>query len=400
MNIVFVSHSAFDTNLVVGSHHLARQCAELGHQVVHISSPITPLHLLKGFDRRIRSRLLRTRSGPRLMERNLWEWVPFSAIPWQVAARSRLATKNLFVPSERSLKCGLKKMGMVAVDLLFMDEPRLIGIEKILKPKRFAYRATDIYSQMKNDPRITLAERLACDRADLRIGTSRPVARHLQALTGKPAIVVENGVDLKHFSSRTKEHPSLGGIARPRVVYVGAVDFRFDMALVERLAVAHPQVQFLIYGPISIPTVISPPPNLVFLGPLPYDELPSVLQHCDVGLLPMNDHPANNGRSPMKYYEYAAAGSPVLSRNTDEINLRIDVPVMTYSDFRSASAALVTLLNSSPSLPSLEQHSWSTKASFLINELSAGLLSNDAKSHDDRSLVNSSSNKNTLSAAT
>ena len=36
-------------------------------------------------------------------------------------------------------------------------------------------------------------------------------------------------------------------------------------------------------------------------------------------------HPANNGRSPMKFYEYLAAGIPVFTRATDEIKRRGDV---------------------------------------------------------------------------
>ena len=34
-------------NFVVGSHHLATAFAARGHEVLHVSAPVTPAHLLR-----------------------------------------------------------------------------------------------------------------------------------------------------------------------------------------------------------------------------------------------------------------------------------------------------------------------------------------------------------------
>ena len=57
LNIVFASHSAFDPNLVVGSHHLARELSMLGNRVLHLSSPVTSMHFAKLYDARTRERI-------------------------------------------------------------------------------------------------------------------------------------------------------------------------------------------------------------------------------------------------------------------------------------------------------------------------------------------------------
>ncbi|MCX7959568.1 MAG: glycosyltransferase, partial [Deltaproteobacteria bacterium] len=55
-------------------------------------------------------------------------------------------------------------------------------------------------------------------------------------------------------------------------------------------------------------------PNVVYLGPKKYSEIPSLLKACDIGLIPFK-----KGRltefveKPLKYYEYLAAGLPVVA---------------------------------------------------------------------------------------
>jgi glycosyltransferase involved in cell wall biosynthesis len=54
-------------------------------------------------------------------------------------------------------------------------------------------------------------------------------------------------------------------------------------------------------------------PNVHFLGNKPYEQLPDYLRGIDVGTLPtlLNDY--TRSMFPMKYFEYLAAGIPVVS---------------------------------------------------------------------------------------
>ena len=42
MKIAFLSHTAMGGDFVVGSHHLATALAARGHDVLHMSAPVTP----------------------------------------------------------------------------------------------------------------------------------------------------------------------------------------------------------------------------------------------------------------------------------------------------------------------------------------------------------------------
>ena len=46
LTIVFASHTFMGGTFVVGSHHLARCLANQGHRVLHLSTPVTPFHLV------------------------------------------------------------------------------------------------------------------------------------------------------------------------------------------------------------------------------------------------------------------------------------------------------------------------------------------------------------------
>ena len=106
MNIVFVAHSSFSDIFVVGSHHLAREMAAMGHTVWHIGPPVTPFHLLRSRQARVRGRVRRAMQAP-ASRGSLTEMDPISLVPWQVA-RNFISRGNLFV-STANIARHLKK---------------------------------------------------------------------------------------------------------------------------------------------------------------------------------------------------------------------------------------------------------------------------------------------------
>jgi len=135
----------------------------------------------------------------------------------------------------------------------------------------------------------------------------------------------------------------------PRLVYAGALDSRFDAAAARALALALPDASIVLIGPaedgvraaLEQGGVLA---NLHLLGPRPYANLPGYFQNADAGLILLNDHPANGGRSPMKLYEYAAAGLPVVSRATREIARRGNRFVFLYDDVGGVGDAAASAL--------------------------------------------------------
>lgn len=166
------------------------------------------------------------------------------------------------------------------------------------------------------------------------IGTSGPVLAWLRSMApgGFPSLLLENGVDYAHFSKPQPCPPEYQTLHRPRAVYVGAIDERFDCAAVEGLAAARPEMSIVLVGPVStpLPAGWARLKNIIQAGVRDYHAIPAYLQHADVALLPLNGHAANR-RSPMKLYEYASAGLPIVSAATEEVTRRGEPFVFPYT---------------------------------------------------------------------
>ena len=136
-----------------------------------------------------------------------------------------------------------------------------------------------------------------------------------------------------------------------------------------RLAKSRPDIEFVIIGSGShlARMAATPLSNLRILGARPYAVLPAYLRHAHAGLLPLNDHPANAGRSPMKLYEYAAAGLPVLATRTAELARR-GLPFVRFIDPREPEMTLDGLLRERPVPDPVEiaLHDWSRIAQRVL----------------------------------
>jgi glycosyltransferase involved in cell wall biosynthesis len=337
MDIVFASHTVMGGHFVVGSHHLARTFAAAGHRVAHLSTPLSPAHLLLfGRSEIIRERYRVWRDGGRSHREGPVNLVPMAPLPWRAAGPIFRLGINLQLRSTPPIRTLLARCGIGRPDLLIIDQPYFAGLERMLKPRTTIYRATDLYAEMTDDASNVEAEQDILRNADGWIATSLPVFDHLGRLApDKPNLLVENGVDVEHFSTRQALPEDYAGIPGPRLVYAGAIDKRFDAKGARALARARPDASVVLIGPVADGAGEAlaeggPLPNLHLLGPRPYEKLPSYFQHADVGLILLNDHPANGGRSPMKLYEYAAAGLPVVCRWTSEIARRAEPFIFLY----------------------------------------------------------------------
>jgi len=315
MRIAFLSHTAMGGDFVVGSHHLAAAFAARGHDVLHLSAPVTPAHvfgLRDVFTRRRFARFLRggeTHQGVR-------DIVPLALLPWPLAR----ATPALMRAHSRWMLAAplsrIRSLNLARADQLIVDEPRLFGAA-LARPSRatLSYRATDLYAAMRGDPRIADAERILCRRAEVIVATSEQIAAHLRELSGRQVHVIGNGVDYLRFATPqplATAWCSLPGQRGSRAIYVGAFDARFCAEALSAAAQSLPAHSFILAGPGGerIAAALSLP-NIHATGAVPYESLPGLLQACAVGLLPFSTNGANAGRSPMKLFEYAAAGLTV-----------------------------------------------------------------------------------------
>ena len=125
---------------------------------------------------------------------------------------------------------------------------------------------------------------------------------------------LEQAVDYERFANLPSETPpDIAAIPRPVLGYVGASDsYTMDVPLIEHVARARPDWHWVFIGSKSNVIQMSAP-NIHFLGPRPYSELPRYYRHIDVCVLPWNQKNAfTSYGSAIKVREYLATGKPVV----------------------------------------------------------------------------------------
>lgn len=155
------------------------------------------------------------------------------------------------------------------------------------------------------------------------------------------AHLLGHGVDYEHFARGRggadpgPEPEALRGLPRPIVGFYGALDdYTIDLELMIRTARAVPDGTLLVIGPkaMEIDRLLAEP-NVVYLGPVPYAELPSYATRFDVGIMPWLRNRWIESCNPIKLKEYLALGFPVVSIDFPELAPYADlVGVATDSD--------------------------------------------------------------------
>lgn len=115
------------------------------------------------------------------------------------------------------------------------------------------------------------------------------------------------------------EHPALADIPRPRVAYIGKFDaYKVDFDLLRDLAGMCQDVHFVCVGPYhgiehGVRPSVPRGPNFHYINTLPQRELPAILRGCGACIMPFRLNEYTQGVSPLKLYEYLAAGQPVVA---------------------------------------------------------------------------------------
>ncbi|MFJ6677535.1 hypothetical protein ACIQLK_00245 [Microbacterium sp. NPDC091382] len=241
-------------------------------------------------------------------------------------------------------------------DVAFIDQPLLWSASLKHVARVIVYRPTDQYpSGLK-----ALLQAQILREADAVVATSTPVLSSLGRVR-VPALVLENGVDVDHFRDRNLTRSK-------QAVYVGAIDKRFDHGLVYALADSKPDWQFLVAGGYFSPEGRQ---NIENAPSIPYRELPEVLGRARIGLLPLSSDTLNEGRSPMKLYEYLASGLRVVSRQTPAIKPNEECGLFTYRNATEAvqsfdRATIAEDANFAGSLIA-QDYSWRDRSTRLVD---------------------------------
>jgi hypothetical protein len=128
----------------------------------------------------------------------------------------------------------------------------------------------------------------------------------------------------------------------PVLGYLGCLGRWFDWPLVVRLAKAMPGARIELVGPCVVGPPRNLPTNIRLLPPCQQSEVAGHLARFAAGLIPFQNNALTAGVDPIKFYEYRAAGLPVLSTSFGEMALRGRDDGVYFLDRTSDLATIVS----------------------------------------------------------
>ncbi len=202
--------------------------------------------------------------------------------------------------------------------VLWLYTPMAVPFTRRLAPLAVVYDCMDELSAFDHAPdRLTPLEDELFRRADLVLTGGQSL---YEAKRGRHPHVhlFPSSVDTAHFATARLPGPEphdQAEIDRPRLGYAGVIDERVDLELVAAVADARPSWHLVLVGPVAKvdPAGLPRRPNIHYLGPKDYADLPAYLRGWDAALLPFARNRATRFISPTKTPEYLAAGLPVVS---------------------------------------------------------------------------------------
>jgi hypothetical protein len=206
-----------------------------------------------------------------------------------------------------------------------------------------------------------------------------------QAQTLRPdARLCPNAVDFEHFAKARQAQtlppddlkPYLS-IGKPLAGYIGALARWVGYSLLEAVALERTDWQFVLIGPDhdqTLPARLLELPNLHWLGPKPYAQLPDYLRFFNAALIPFQLNPITMATSPLKLYEYLAAGKAVISTPIHEATRLPGILLAEDATAFSAQLDQARQLDQdtaylAQSEQIARQNTWEMRAQLIINSL-------------------------------
>jgi glycosyltransferase involved in cell wall biosynthesis len=247
--------------------------------------------------------------------------------PMWAPVSGRAPLKQLFARARgRAIRSALRRLQMER-PIVWIARPDMQEVlEELPALSLVIYHVVDEYSAYYGireewRQRIVAAEQKLMARADLVLVVSESLYAAKKPFNASTHLVA-NGVDYELYASALKD-PSLpaklAAIEPPRLGYIGHIGERLDFAALMAAAEAHPEWSFVFIGDVHFAgpndgwNRFETLPNVHYLGVVGVREVPHYVKGFQVGLMPYLPDEHSRNVSPLKLYDYFAAGIPVVS---------------------------------------------------------------------------------------
>jgi hypothetical protein len=268
--------------------------------------------VLRRYTRKLRS----TMKGLQQQDSSLWVYSPVF-IPRYTDGMVTLNGRLL----DAQIAVLLRRLG-IRRPAAWVTVPTAAGAVERRAWSRVLFNRSDDFAAFPEVDRgfVERLERRLLARADDVLYVNRALQERERHLV-RAGHYVGHGVDFDHFASArpidgpTVAPAALGDLPRPIIGFYGALDgYTVDLPLLIRVARAFPRATLLVIGPKQMDiAALEAEPNVRYVGPIPYQELPRYAACFDAALMPWLRNEWIDGCNPIKLKEYLALGMPVAS---------------------------------------------------------------------------------------
>lgn len=244
-------------------------------------------------------------------------WVVVPHLPEGLSDEHRVAALQILID-------GLLISQEIKDYVLWYYTPEALLFTRHLKPHAIVYDCMNELSVFQcTNPQLCALEAELFQRADL-VFTSSPSLYEAKSMKHRDTYYFPNSIDLCHFAKARTALPEPDDqkhILHPRLGFFGVLDKQLDIELLAHIAMARPEWQLVLIGPVVgiNPEHLPQHENIHYLGAKEYQNLPAYLAGWDVALLPFVLNELSHHISLNKTPQYLAAGKSVVSTATTDV---------------------------------------------------------------------------------
>jgi glycosyltransferase involved in cell wall biosynthesis len=303
--------------------YLSEELARQGNRVLFVESQYT---LSKFIKKPSFSRLFRFLQGPRRIAENLHLLTTVPFIPG--GEFSSLISRTNWNIERSFLRSAMKRMGFHD-PVLWMFAYNATPLIGKLGESLSIYFCNDAFSLLVDSKglqqRVAALEQDLLKRVDIVFTVSDKLSTEKSQFHAS-VHTIYHGVDIRLFqesfnASGSRRPPDMPSKS-PVIGYSGVIRYMLDLQMIGYLAERQPNWSFVLVGPVTESRAdfyrqienLKKRPNVHFLGSKRSEELPAYINAFDVCLLPyVLGEVSSYYAAPLKFYEYLAAGKPVVS---------------------------------------------------------------------------------------